>query len=81
MAEGRTYVLRRGCIDAAGRPADVIVGLFSSKDALFCCSERVVEKCFEGTREGGGEPVEIDESLSLLERNLDWVEVDERFEK
>jgi hypothetical protein len=78
MAEGRTYVLRRGCIDAAGRPADVIVGLFSSKDAL----ERVVEKCFEGTREGGGEPVERDEeSLSLLERNLDWVDVDERFEK
>jgi hypothetical protein len=33
-AEGGTYVLRRGwIIDAAGGPADVTVGLFSSKDA------------------------------------------------
>ena len=71
MAEGRTYVLRRGWIDAAGRPAEVIAGLFSFKEAAFCSSERVVEKCFEGTREGGGESVVAEESLSLLERNLE----------
>ena len=65
-------MLRRGWIEAAGRPAEVVVGLFSSKDAPFCSSERVVEKCFEGTREGGGESVDKEEeSLSLLERKRD----------
>jgi hypothetical protein len=83
-AEGGTYVLRRGWIvdAAAGGPAAVTVGLFSSNEAPFCSSERVVEKCFEGTREGGGESVESEEeSLSLLERKRDWVDVEERFEK
>jgi hypothetical protein len=55
-----------------------------------------VEKCFDGTREGGGvapedeEPAVVDttvvddtdeESLSLFERKRDCVEVEERFEK
>ena len=71
-AEGRTYVLRRGWIEAAGGPTEVTTGLFSSNDAPFCSSESVVEKCFDGTREGGGEGVEMEEeSLSLLERKRD----------
>jgi hypothetical protein len=81
-AEGGTYVLRRGwIIDAAGGPAAVTVGLFSSND--FCWSLSVVEKCFDGRREGGGgESVFGGEaSLSLLERKRDCVDVEERFEK
>ena len=55
MKKGRTYVLRRGWTDSAGSPDDDAAGLFSLTAEPFCSSERVVEKCFEGsTREGGG---------------------------
>ena len=83
-----------------GRPAEDAAGLFSLTEAPFCSSGRVVEKCLDGTRAGGGgvtpesaEPVVVvdvattvvdddcEESLSLLERKRDWVEVEERFEK
>jgi hypothetical protein len=89
-------VLRRGWTDTAGSPADDAAGLFSFTAVPFCSSESVVEKCFDGTREGGGvapedeEPAVVDttvvedtdeESLSLFERKRDWVEVEERLEK
>jgi hypothetical protein len=82
--EGRTYVLRRGCTETAGSPADDGAGLFSFKEVPFCSSERVVEKCFDGTRDGGGVAPEDEEaavvvivdggdeeSLSLFERKRD----------
>lgn len=92
---GRTYVLRRGCTDSVGSPDDDAAGLFSLAAEPFCPSERVVEKCFEGTRAGGGVAPENGEavvvvttvvddvcaSLSLFERKRDWVEVAERLEK
>ena len=81
MKEGRTYVLRRGWTDSVGSPDDAAAGLFSLTAEPFCSSERVVEKCFEGTRAGGGVAPEkeavvvvttvvddICESLSLFER-------------
>jgi hypothetical protein len=68
-----------------GSPDDDVAGLFSLTAEPFCSSERVVEKCFEGTREdaGGGPEKEeavvvvttvVDdawESLSLFERKRD----------
>ena len=96
MREGRTYVLRRGWTGTVGSPDDDVAGLFSLTAEPFCSSERVVEKCFEGTRdEGDGVAPEneeaavvvttvvdnICESLSLFERKRDWVEVAERLEK
>jgi hypothetical protein len=85
MKEGRTYVLRRGWTDNVGSPDDEVAGLFSLTVEPFCSSERVVEKCFEGTRAAAGvapeneEAVvvvttvvdEICESLSLFERKRD----------
>ena len=82
--EGRTYVLRRGCTDSVGSPAEDAAGLFSLTEVPFCSSESVVEKCLDGTRTGGGvapESEELvvvvvttvvdDESLSLSERKRD----------
>jgi hypothetical protein len=37
-----------------GSPEDDVAGLFSLTAEPLCSSERVVEKCFEGTRDGGG---------------------------
>jgi hypothetical protein len=85
VKEGRTYVLRRGWTDNVGSPDDDAAGLFSLTVEPFCSSERVVEKCFEGTRAGGGVAPEnegavvvvttvvdeICESLSLFERKRD----------
>ncbi len=95
LTEGRTYVLRRGWTDTVGSPDDDIAGLFSLTAEPFCSSGRVVEKCFDGTRAGGGVAPENEEavvvvttvvddaweSLSLFERKRDCVEVAERFEK
>jgi hypothetical protein len=66
-AEGRTYVLRRGWTDTAGSPADDAAGLFSFTDVPFCSSERVVEKCFDGTREGGGVAPEDEEPVVVFD--------------
>lgn len=41
-----------------GSPDDDAAGLFSLTEEPFCSSERVVEKCFEGTRECGGVALE-----------------------
>ncbi len=68
-----------------GSPEDDVAGLFSLTAEPFCSSERVVEKCLEGTREDGGVGPENEEaavvvttvvddaweSLSLFERKRD----------
>jgi len=81
--EGRTYVLRRGWTDTVGSRAEDAAGLFSLTEVPLCSSERVVEKCLDGTREGDGVGPENEEevvvvttvvdkeSLSLFERKRD----------
>jgi hypothetical protein len=68
-------VLRRGWTDSVvGSPAEDAAGLFSLTDVPFCSSERVVEKCLDGTRAGGGvapeskeEPVVVDDATTVVE--------------
>ena len=66
MKEGRTYVLRRGWTDSVGSPDDDAAGLFSLTEEPFCSSERVVEKCLEGTRECGGVALENEEAVVVV---------------
>jgi hypothetical protein len=66
MKEGRTYVLRRGWTDSVGSPDDDADGLFSLTAEPFCSSERVVEKCFEGTRADGGAAPENEEAVVVV---------------
>lgn len=47
-------MLRSGWTDNVGSPAEDAAGLFSLVAVPFCSSERVVEKCLDGTRAGGG---------------------------
>lgn len=68
-------MLRRGWTDSAvGSPAEDAAGLFSLADVPFCSSERVVEKCLDGTRAGGGvapeskeEPVGVEDATMVAE--------------
>ena len=49
-----------------GSPDDDVEGLFSLAAEPFCSSERVVEKCFEGTREGDGVAPENEEAVVVV---------------
>lgn len=71
MKEGRTYVLRRGWTDSVGSPEDDVAGLFSLTTEPFCSSERVVEKCFDGRREGGGVALENEEAVVVVTTVVD----------
>jgi hypothetical protein len=71
MKEGRTYVLRRGWTDSVGSPDDDVEGLFSLTAEPFCSSERVVEKCFEGTRACGGVGPENEEAVVVVTTVVD----------
>jgi hypothetical protein len=71
MKEGRTYVLRRGCTDSVGSPDDDVEGLFSLTAEPFCSSGRVVEKCFDGMREGGGVAPENEEAVVVVTTVVD----------
>ena len=55
-----------------GSPDDDVEGLFSLTAEPFCSSERVVEKCFEGTRAGGGVAPE-NEAVVVVTRVVDDV--------
>lgn len=72
MKEGRTYVLRRGCTESVGSPDGDVEGLFSLTAEPFCSSGRVVEKCFDGTREeGGGVAPENEEAVVVVTTVVD----------
>jgi hypothetical protein len=54
----------------AGSPAEDAAGLFSlTEDVPFCSSERVVEKCFDGMRAGGGVAAESEEGVVVHEED------------
>ena len=54
-----------------GSPEDDVEGLFSLAAEPFCSSERVVEKCFEGTREGDGVAPENEEAVVVVTTVVD----------
>jgi len=49
-----------------GSPADDAAGLFSLTEEPFCSSERVVEKCLDGTRAGGGVAAESEDEPAVV---------------
>ena len=70
-------MLRRGWTDSVvGSPAVDAAGLFSRTDVPFCSSERVVEKCLDGTRAGGGVAPESKEEAVVAEEATTVVEDD-----
>jgi hypothetical protein len=49
-----------------GSPDDEVEGLFSLTAEPFCSSGRVVEKCFDGMREGCGVAPENEEAVVVV---------------